>query len=465
MSAFVANARSYAMPSLLRRNLRLCTLDGLTSMPIVYLLQPGNLVAAALLTGFYDLSPAIYGLIVSLPFWCNFLQIGAAPAVSKLLRPRAVAVASATAGAIVWTAVGASLWWLPPSASELSGHWFIAFFAALGMTGAFATVGWTSWVQEWIPDRLRGKYFGVRNQLLQFATVAFLLSVGWLFQQLHRSALAFQIVIFGSVALRVASVVLQQRTVTPILRSQTESTLSWGEQFKLLPRSFFWFVAFGAVWGFAANCIGPFYTVFMYRQLNMSVNAVSWLAILSGVGGGLTYPVWGKLADRFGNKPVMIFSLIAWQLQNFLWCILTRNSSWILYGMWLFGGLMSAGFILGLFNILLRLIPPEAKTLSISFNLAITSLVTAVAPMFGGWLLERLLDSGADPLRTYHQLFLIQPVVALLACSIMWRVHEPQASPLSSVVGAMRNVRTLAAVFGLTFLINFVFVKNPKKQR
>src|SRR4051812_49456889 len=111
------------MPTSLRRNLRLCTLDGLTSMPIVYLLQPGNLVAAALLTGFYDLPPATYGLIVSLPFWCNFLQIGAAPLVSKLLRPKSVAVASAAAGAIVWAAVSASLWWLPPSASELSGRW------------------------------------------------------------------------------------------------------------------------------------------------------------------------------------------------------------------------------------------------------------------------------------------------------------------------------------------------------
>jgi MFS family permease len=453
------------MPSSLRRNLRLCTLDGLTSMPIVYLLQPGNLVVAALLTGFYELSPATYGLVVSLPFWCNFLQIGVAPLVSRLLQPKAVAVVSAAAGAIAWSAVGTSLWWLPRTATALSGHWFIAFFAVLGMTGAFATVGWTSWVQEWIPEGLRGKYFGVRNQLLQVATVAFLLSVGWLFQLFHRSALAFQVVIFACVGLRVASVLFQQQTMTTVLKSQGESKLPWSDQFKILPRSFFWFVGFGAVWGFAANCIGPFYTVFMYQQLGMSVNAVSWLAILSGVGGALTYPVWGKLADRFGNKPVMIFSLVAWQLQNLLWCFLTPRLSWLLYGMWLFGGLVSAGFILGLFNIQLKLIPPEAKTLSISFNLAITSLVTAVAPIFGGWLLGHLLESGADPLKVYHGLFLIQPVVALLGSAIMWRVHEPQASPLISVVGAMRNVRTLAGIFGLTFLINFVFVKNPKRYK
>ena len=47
-------------------------------------------------------------------------------------------------------------------------------------------------------------------------------------------------------------------------------------------------VAFGAAWGFAANCIGPFYAVFMYQQLGLTVEAVSWLTILTSVGGVLS---------------------------------------------------------------------------------------------------------------------------------------------------------------------------------
>jgi hypothetical protein len=111
----------------------------------------------------------------------------------------------------------------------------------------------------------------------------------------------------------------------------------------------------------------------------------------------------------------------------------------------------------------LKLIPAEAKTLAISVNLAVTSLVTAVAPILGGALLGHFLARGADPLELYHGLFLVQPLVALMGCLLLVRVHESSAAPLSSVVGAMRNLRTLGAVMGLGFLVNFVFVRPPRK--
>jgi hypothetical protein len=42
-------------------------------------------------------------------------------------------------------------------------------------------------------------------------------------------------------------------------------------------------------------------------------------------------------------------------------------------------------------------------------------------------------------------------------------VHEPQASSLTMVFGAMRNIRTLSGLLGLSFLTNYIFYKAERK--
>jgi len=454
--------------SSLRHNLRQCTYDGLVATPIVYLLQPGNFIIAALLVELFHLPPATYGLIASLPFWGNFAQAFLMPLVNRAYSPKSVSVASSSLQLICWAAMAVMLSFLPVEKPEISGHWFVTLFAISAAVTSLTGVSWMSWVQEWVPLRLRGKYFGVRNRLLQVSQIIFLVVSGWLIGRLGNSVVAFQAVIGGAVVLRIASVLFQRRIqAEAALSDRLETRLAWHEQLAVLraTKPFLWLIAYGSAWGFAASAFGPFNTVFMYKELGMSVQAVGVLVILASVGGAVSAPAWGALSDRFGNKPVMLFCMIAWQVQNYLWCILTPANRWMLYGMWTYGGVMGAGFVLALFNLQLKIIPPQAKTLAISVNLAITSLVTALGPILGGRILGRLLAGDATPLEVYHHVFLVTPTLGLLACLLLVRVHERAASPLASVVGAMRNIRTLGSVFGLSILVDYVFIKPQRPSR
>ncbi len=452
----------------LRHNLRHCTYDGLAATPIVYLLQPGNFIIAALLVEVFHLPPTVYGIIASLPFWGNFAQAFLMPLVNRVYSPKAVSVASSLLQALCWGVMATMLSFLPTGQSAISGRWFIALFAISAAVTALTGVSWMSWVQEWIPPRLRGKYFGRRNRLMQLSQITFLMLSGWLVGTLNRSVIVFQILLGGAVVLRLASVLFQRRiqAESPV-HDRPEVKLSWREQLAVLRTTtpFLWLVAYGAAWGFAASTFGPFYTVFMYEELGLSVQKVGTIVILASVGGAVSAPAWGALADRFGNKPVMIFCMVAWQMPNFLWCVLTPDNSWMLYGMWTYGGVMGAGFVLSLFNLQLKTIPPQAKTLAISVNLAVTSLITAIGPIIGGGVLQHLFDSGDSRLSVYHRVFLMLPVTALLACLLLSRIHERAASPLSSMVGAMRNIRTLGSVFGLSILVDYVFIKRKRPQR
>jgi MFS family permease len=454
--------------STLRHNLRQCTYDGIAATPIVYLLQPGNFIIAALLVEHFQLSPAVYGLIASLPFWGNFAQAFLMPLVNRSYSPKAVSVASSSLQVLCWGLMVAMLSFLPADKPAISGPWFVSLFAVSAAVTALTGVSWMSWVQEWVPVRLRGKYFGLRNRLLQVAQIGFLILAGWILGQNTGTVTAFQIVLGGAVVLRVFSILFQRkiRAETPV-SDRPEFRVPWREQITTLlsTRAFLWLVAYGAAWGFATSTFGPFYAVFMYKELDFSVQNVGTLVILSSLGGAASAPAWGALADRFGNKPVILFCMIAWQVQNFLWCTLTPANSWLLYGMWTFGGIMGAGFVLSLFNLQLKIIPPQAKTLAISVNLAFTSLITAMGPILGGKILGHLLNGDTAPLDIYHRVFWVLPITALLACMLLTRVHEHAASPLSSVVGAMRNIRTLGGVFGLSILVDYVFIKPPHPPR
>ncbi len=450
----------------LARSFRLCTADGLVAMPLVTMSLPVNVFITALVTKAYVLPKTEIGVLTAMPFVANFLQIFAAPFIARWRPPKTVTVVAASIHLALWVVLGALLPLIPRENPVAAAYWLILWFFVSSCFAAIAGVSWNSWIQEWVPARLRGKYFARRNAYLQFSTLTFLFAAGWALAHWNYAIPAFQAVIGVACLIRIYSLYWQWISPTQPLPQAQAPTISFGAQVDVLSRSrsFLLFVLFGSVWSFAANCFGPFYHVFMFEQLNFSAFDVGILSTLTALGGALALPAWGRLLDRFGNKPVMTFALIVWQLQNFLWCFITPDNRSLLFGMWVFGGLTSACFILGQFTLLLRLLPVEAKNLAIGFNLAVTSLVAAIAPIIGGAVLQWALPRWQNDLAVYHVCFLLQPLLSLVAAGILLRVHEPAAGSLTMVFGAMRNIRTLGGVLGLDFLINYVFYRAPSKR-
>jgi MFS family permease len=455
----------------LQRSFTLCTWDGVLAMPIVTMGLPVNLFLTALITKAWDLPKPAIGLLTAMPFLANFLQIFVAPFISRWRPPQTITVLGATGQALCWLALALLLGAIPRDAPELAARVFIGWFFVTSAFGAIAGVTWNAWVEDWIPARVRGKYFGRRNGLLQISTLLFLVSSGWVLAQWSYSIAAFQAVIAGALFLRIFSIWWQRISPTRSHRPRPAAPLPISGQIAVLrrARSLLWFIAFGAVWSFAANLFGPFYQVFLFEQLNLSAFDVGILSTVSALGGALALPAWGRMLDRYGNRPVMAVSLLIWQVVNLLWCFLTPTSSTMMYLIWALGGMTSmgaiasSGFVLGQFTILLRLIPVEAKGLALGLNLAITSLAAAVAPVIGGGILSWALQRWPNALAVYHVCFAVQPVLATAGCILLLKVHEPQSSSLTMVFGAMRNIRTLSGVLGLDFLVNYVFYRPNKR--
>lgn len=448
----------------LATSLRLCTIEGLAATPLVMMSLPVNIVLVALFTKVFELPKSSIGLITALPFACNFLQLFLSPFLSRWRSAKTVTLVASLCHLASWIAFAILLSFLPRDDARLAGYWLAAWFFISSFCQSITGISWSAWIQEWIPSRLRGKYFGRRNRLIQISNLAFLLLAGWALSRWDYALPVFQILILTAAALRALSIYWQFKMPARARHPDPAQPLSLSRQISLLRHavSFRRFVFFGAVWSFGANAFGPFYHVFMFEELALSAFQVGQLSIIAALGAALSMPAWGQFLDRFGNKSVMAVSLILWQTQNLVWCFLTPENRDLLYPMWAWGGITSAGFFLGMFTLLLKLLPPEARNLAIGYNVAVTSLFAALAPALGGFLLTWALNTYSNPLAIYHLAFLVQPILALAAVFLLLRVEEPAAAPLGQVVGAMRNIRSISSVFGLGFLMNYVFYR-PKK--
>ena len=437
-------------------------------MPIVIMSLPVNVVLSSLFTKGLNLPNQTIGFISAIPFVCNILQVVLSPLLSRWFQAKAITIFCSILHLLSWAVFAVLLDYLPRDDTALAGLWIGIWFLVSSFCATLTGVSWNAWVQEWVPARLRGKYFGSRNRLLQFSTLSFLLLSGWILATWEYSRFAFQLVIAFAIALRALSILWQRRMPTEASERPPERSATLSAQLITLRRasSFLWFIAFGAAWAFAANLFGPFYHVFMFRELGFSAFNVSVLSVCGAVGAALSMPAWGQLLDRYGNKSVMTVSLLLWQAGNIAWCFSNpQNRDW-LYPVWFFGGLTNAGFFLGQFTLLLKIIPLPARNLAIGVNLAITSVFAAVAPMLGGlildWAQARWSDSG---LTIYHVCFIAQPVLAISAAWILLKIKEPAAASLTHVVGAMRSVRTLAALSGVSFLTSYIFYRSPRVAR
>jgi MFS family permease len=453
---------------ILRLGMRASVIEGVLATPVVTMSLPVNIFMTALVAKGFPLSKPDIGAASSLPFACNFLQVFITPLVTRWARAKPTAIIAAALHTACWAWLGWMLPSLSPDDPVATGKFLLLWVFVASLFNAVLAVVWNGWMHDLVPARLRGRYFSQRNRFCQGSTLVFVLSVGAVLSWGDYSARTFQGIIAVACLCRVVSLFYFARMPDrqPATHVRHVPPLPLRDQFAVVRRShsLLLFIAFGAVWSFASNCFGPFYHVFMFEQLGFSGMQVGILATLTAFGGIVSLPVWGGLLDRFGNKACMAVALGLWQAQNFLWCIITPANSTILYGMWFWGGGLSAGFILGQFTILLKLIPAEARSLAIGLNLAVTSVVAAVSPIIGGEVLDRLSAQGYAPLDAYHLVFLVQPVLSLLGCILLLRIEEPASSPLASVVGAMRNIRTLSGVLGLSFFVNYLFVSPAERD-
>ncbi len=369
---------------------------------------------------------------------------------------------------IVWGFVVNTLPWVLMGFLPWFGEhrdWIFAAVVVVATLGnSVCGVAWSAAMGELVPLHLRGRYFGRRNMTFGFWTLVVVLAAGFIADHFGNSLQVFAILFASAAGMRLIGLFFFFRMTFPptVLQplQQREELRDYLNVFQA--RNYMFLLVFVGLWGFALNLGQPFYSVYVLRELPLSISHLTMLTTLQSLGGLLTLPSWGVLGDRFGSKPVMLAC-------SFLWVIVALPS-WLLAGPdrylhlylnYFLVGAATAGFQLSQFNLMVKLIPARTTAPYISVFLAGISIMTAAGPLVGGQLLMQLPhDIGillGEPVLRFHVVFIGSMGLCLLATHILQQMQEPAERPLSELVRVMRKMRELNPVLGLAAIAESVF--------
>jgi MFS family permease len=307
----------------------------------------------------------------------------------------------------------------------------IVLLALYHSANSLATPQWTSIMRDLVSERRRGRYFGYRTRLTTITTFVSLVACGLIlheFDTTGRTYLGFVLIFLVAFAARVISVYhvtfLHEAPVhTPPPDMHIEH---WWRS--LRSTGAIGFSAYFALMNAAVGISSPFFTVYMLRDLELSYFEFTVLTGTSVFVQFLMLTTWGRVADIYGNRLILVVTSAMLPIVPSLW--LLSDDFWALLAFQALSGLSWSGFTLSAGNMLYELVPQTRRAAYVAFH-----NVGAAAGVFGGAMLGAGLAALLPPrtvlfgesqiLSNLLYLFVISGLTrAIIAALLARRVRE-----------------------------------------
>ncbi|HJT21972.1 MAG TPA: MFS transporter [Nitrospira sp.] len=360
--------------------------------------------------------------------------------------------------------VGQAVSWIPiillPVLLPRWGPWLLIAGAGLYFAcNHFTAPLWTGFIADHLEEDERGAYFARRASIIAAASFGALCAAGAVlaFWQEHAwSWVGFALIFSMAGAARFCSAIAL-RPIEDL--HHTASGPGQGGFRRFLAetsRSFRHFLLFSSLMHVAVLIAGPFFVLYMLRDLHLSyLGYGSWLA--AGVLGQLmTLQAWGRFGDRFGNKALLSITGLSVPFLPMLYLFSTNLG--FMMGVNFLGGVVWAGLSLGLQNYVFDAVKPEDRTKAVAVNNTFNALGWCCGALLGGCLVD-VLPSAIElsrlpmPLASHLPLvFLLSGLMRLaVAAALLGRFHEARAverMPLTQLVFEVPLVKTMAQLIG-----------------
>ncbi|MEX1019701.1 MAG: MFS transporter [Litorilinea sp.] len=323
--------------------------------------------------------------------------------------------------------------WLAASLGETGMVFYVsAIMAGFALSRAIAETGFLPWVQEYIPNSVRGRYSATNSIYTTLSGLAAVGAAGFVLDRSNDlSAYILLIaagIAFGGVstwaATRIPGGAAVQRTPeTPSLLGGMQAAMSDG--------NFMRYLAGASLVTLALVPMMSFLPLFMQEVVLLSAGSVVLLQAGVLVGHLVSSLAWGLAADRYGSKPVMIAGLVMKLLLPVMWFVMPRDTEISLYialAIAVLVGISDMAWGIGAGRLLfVSVVPPHRKTEYMSFYYASIGVVGGISQLMGGWILEfsgglsgQILGLAIDP---YTPLFVMGLVLTLATLVILGSIR------------------------------------------
>ncbi|MGC8890889.1 MAG: MFS transporter [bacterium] len=381
----------------------------------------------------------LYGIMLAMPVLGGTVQIFASFVLEKSKRRKRLFLLSGFINRILWIFVAI----LPLLISNRIILFYlivsVLIFSSIG--GAFLNVTFMSWMGDLVPIDIRGRFFSHRSMLSTIVSFTSGLVIGK-FLDTVPGVLGFSIVFGIATLFGILDISCYLKVYDPPMKANTEVKENLSDIFKkvLTHHYFSKYLLFSVIWSFSLNIVVPYFNLYMIKYLRMSYFEIALYAqLVSNLATVIFVRVWGRMIDRFGNKPVALICTTTVSFLPLLWCFTTPQR-------WLFliiliqflAGLFWPGVDLTYNNFALSLSPDENRSMYIAvLNLLVGVIGNAMAYITGGYFIENispLISSLLENtihfhLADYHYLFILSSILRFLSSRIFLpKIKEEGAS-------------------------------------
>lgn len=433
----------------IRTSLKASTIDGVFAGVFT------SITSGVLLTNFLlqlGASPVEIGMLSSIPMVLNLLQPVGAYFADRTTSRHNFCLWIFGVSRVLWLFLVVGIGWV--SWSNTDPHrlvsWTLGMVLVTNILNALGSSSWVSWMAALVPHRLRGRYFGFRNSAGSLTTLLSVPLFGFAVSAWPNGTIqGYSVVLILGIVAGVISMGCQffMIDVNPqhpqqhvFTRSKPESVSS--DQLKenqrdrpkaniLKDSNFLIFLLYFGLWTFAVNLSAPFFNLYLLDNLKLDLGQVTIYTSLTAGATLIMLVLWGKLADRIGNRPLLLLVGVLAAVTPLFWLGAGADSvsQWVwLPFIHLFSGGTWAAIELCSSNIQMEVAATEHPSTYFAVAGAVAGICGALGTTAGGFLAEVNYFGGLPGL------FALSAVVRLIAILPLVFVREPRSQPALKVI-------------------------------
>lgn len=304
--------------------------------------------------------------------------------------------------------------------------WLIALAVAYHSASNFVQPQWRGWMGSLVPPRRRGAFFAGRTRLSMMVSFVVFFGGGMLlniFQASDIAWLGFGLLFLLAAAGRGASAYHLQQMHDPDHNDMELVSISLAQTLRRLREAFKHqtfreYTLFFAGMQATVAISGPFFTVYMLRDLGYSYSQFTINTSAAILTQFFMLSMWGKVCDHWGNRLVMVISTCLIPIVPMLWLV-SDNFYWLIFAQ-VMSGVAWSGFTLSTANYLYDIRPPRADFASYAaVQSALSAFGVFCGALLGGYLASELpqlvayLPDSWQPVHSVVLLFALSSVLRL----------------------------------------------------
>ncbi|PMB01230.1 MFS transporter [Fischerella thermalis CCMEE 5268] len=419
----------------IRTSLRASTIDGIFAG--IFGITTGGILLSNFLVEL-DAAPVAFGMLASIPMLVNFIQPLGAYISERFSSRYQYSLLIYAPSRLIWLilviCIAAFSQKLINSQQLVILTLLIVFMSHLW--GGLGSASWLSWMATLVHRRLRGRYFGIRSSIASLTNLICVPLAGLAVSHWYGGTLQgygillFVGILFGMISLACQHFKLDvnpqaQNAIAVNANNLNDSVDEQIADVNSTSQPNFWqslrndtnfliFLLYFSVWMFAVNLCNPFFNLYMLDTLDLDVSWVTFYGSLQAGANMLMLILWGRLADKIGNRPILFFMGIFVAIAPLLWLGIRYTSLdiWLWLPMLhIFLGGTGAAIDLCGNNMQLEVAPTKNQSIYFAMVAAIAGLCGAFGTILGGFLVQINFCGGLLGLFVFSTVFRL---VALL---------------------------------------------------